>query len=130
MDHSAISGLTAQIVSAYVSNHTVVVSELPQVIQSVRSALQFEPTKAAAPERPLPPVPINRTVRPDHIVSLEDGRKYKLLARHLRTKGLTPEQYRAKWGLPANYPMVAANYAAGRSELAKATGLGKRIHGR
>jgi predicted transcriptional regulator len=76
-------------------------------------------------ERPVPPVPIKKTVTPDHIVSLEDGRPYKSLKRHLSGRGLTPEHYRQKWGLPSDYPMVAANYAAQRSELAKSIGLGR-----
>ena len=82
------------------------------------------------PEKHEPPVPINKTIRPDYIISLEDGRRYKSLKRHLSSRGLTPEQYRKKWGLRADYPMVAANYAKARSELAKAIGLGQKGKGR
>jgi len=85
---------------------------------------------APQPEKHEPPVPINKTIRPDYIISLEDGRQYKSLKRHLSSRGLTPEQYRQKWGLRADYPMVAANYAKTRSELAKAIGLGQKRRGK
>ncbi|MFE1603265.1 MucR family transcriptional regulator [Methylobacterium sp. ID0610] len=123
-DHLALVG---DIVSAYVSKNSVPASELPALIQSVYESLGSL-GKSAAPE-PVkldPPVPIKKSVTPDYLISLEDGRQYKSLKRHLTTRGLTPEQYREKWGLPYDYPMVAANYAAQRSELAKTIGLGRK----
>lgn len=120
-------GMTADIVSAYVSNNQVGADALPAMIASVHQALA-DTTKAAEPEpEPLTPaVPIRKSITPDHLISLEDGRPYKSLKRHLSTKyGLTPAQYREKWGLPTDYPMVAPNYAKARSELAKAAGLGQ-----
>ncbi|MGX7709488.1 MucR family transcriptional regulator [Methylobacterium sp. Gmos1] len=118
--------LTANIVSAYVANNSVTVHDLPTLIASTHAVL----TRLGAPAEPEPvklepPVPIRRTVTPDHIISLEDGRPYKTLKRHLAGRGLTPEQYRQKWGLPPTYPMVAERYAAQRSELAKSSGLGQ-----
>ncbi|ACL63204.1 MucR family transcriptional regulator [Methylobacterium nodulans] len=119
--------LTAGIVGAYVAHTAVPPAELPDLIASVHGALASlgQPSE---PETPVlvPSVPIKRTVTPDAIISLEDGKPYKSLKRHLRTHGLTPERYRAKWGLPLDYPMVAANYAAQRSELAKNSGLGRK----
>ena len=87
---------------------------------------KYDDAPAIQEGRNQPPVPINKTIRPDYIISLEDGRRYKSLKRHLSSRGLTPEQYRKKWGLRADYPMVAANYAKARSELAKAIGLGQK----
>ena len=118
--------LTVDIVSAYVANNSVTAHDLPTLIASTHAAL----TRLGAPAEPQPvkldpPVPIRKTVTPDHLISLEDGKPYKTLKRHLTGRGLTPEEYRAKWGLPRNYPMVAANYAAQRSELAKSAGLGQ-----
>ena len=121
--------LTADIVSAYVSNNTVAASEIPDLINQVHLALvrvagggveiQAEPVK--------PAVSVKRSVTPEHIVCLEDGKKFKSLKRHLRTQyNMTPEQYRDKWSLPADYPMVAPNYAAARSQLAKQMGLGQQ----
>ncbi|WP_407523703.1 MucR family transcriptional regulator [Methylobacterium oryzisoli] len=111
--------------SAYVSHNNIPMGELQALIHSVHDQL-LRLGQPAAPERePLvPPVPIKKTVTPDHIISLEDGRSYRTMKRHLARRGLTPDQYRAKWGLPADYPMVAPNYAAQRSELAKTIGLG------
>ncbi|MGY2047974.1 MucR family transcriptional regulator [Methylobacterium sp. JK268] len=119
--------LTVELVIAYVSHNSVPRNDLPGLIQGVHSTLSglLVPPEPVV-EKPIPPVPIKKTVTPDHIVSLEDGRPYRSLKRHLSTRGLTPEAYRAKWGLPPDYPMVAANYAAQRSELAKASGLGRR----
>ncbi|ACL62139.1 MucR family transcriptional regulator [Methylobacterium nodulans] len=115
------------IVAAYVSNNSVPVAELPGLISAVHTSLMRLRTPAAAePEKPVPLMPIKKTITPDYLISLEDGRQYKSLKRHLSTRGLTPEQYRQKWGLPHDYPMVAANYAAQRSELAKSSGLGRR----
>ncbi|WP_018260928.1 MucR family transcriptional regulator [Methylobacterium sp. WSM2598] len=117
----------SSVAAAYVSNNSVPVSELPGLIASLHTTLKrlIQPP-APAPAPLVPPVPIRRTVTPDHIISLEDGRPYKTLRRHLAGRGLTPEQYRQKWGLPPDYPMTAANYAAQRSELAKRSGLGHK----
>ena len=104
-------GLSAEIVSAYVAKNHIQTSEIPQLIASVHDALRNVAKPAPQPEKHEPPVPINKTIRPDYIISLEDGRQYKSLKRHLSSRGLTPEQYRQKWGLRADYPMVAANYA-------------------
>ena len=121
-----INALAADIVSAYVANNSMPAADLPALIGSVYAALsQLGAPAAAEPERPTPPVPIRKTVTPDHIISLEDGKPYKSLKRHLTTRGLTPDEYRRKWGLPHDYPMVAATYAAQRSELAKHAGLGQ-----
>ncbi len=119
--------ITADIVSAYVSNNNVPASELAGLIGKVHQAVAAMHGPAAEPEPLKPPVPIKKTVTPDYLVSLEDGKQYKSLKRHLTTRGMTPDQYRAKWGLPGDYPMVAANYAKQRSELAKAIGLGRGL---
>ena len=120
--------LAAGIVSAYVSNNTVAASELPNLINEVHAALTRVargPDSRHEPQRPA--VPPKRSVTPEHIVCLEDGKKFKSLRRHLRSQyGMSPEQYREKWGLPADYPMVAPNYAATRSALAKKMGLGQQ----
>lgn len=125
----ALIELTADVVSAYVSNNPVPAGELPALIGQVHAALRGT-ANGATPEKPealKPAVPIKKSVTPDYIISLEDGKKFKSLKRHLSTRyGLTPDEYRAKWGLPADYPMVAANYAAARSALAKTMGLGRK----
>lgn len=121
--------LTADIVSAYVSNNTVASSELPTLINDVCKALNEAIEAAQKPATPplKPAVPIKKSVTPDYIICLEDGKKFKSLKRHLRTHyNLTPEEYREKWGLPPDYPMVAPNYAAARSRLAKEMGLGQK----
>ena len=121
--------LTANIVSAYVSNNTVASAEIPNLITQVYSALmRISSGQTAPPAEPLKPaVAVKRSVTPEYIVCLEDGKKFKSLKRHLRTQyGITPEQYREKWGLPPDYPMVAPNYAAARSQLAKQMGLGQQ----
>ncbi|MEP9351618.1 MucR family transcriptional regulator [Xanthobacter sp. KR7-225] len=121
--------LAADIVSAYVSNNSVAAADLPGLINEVYGALQRVSTGEAEPEpEPLKPaVPVKKSVMPDFIVCLEDGKKFKSLKRHLRTQyDMTPEQYREKWGLPLDYPMVAPSYAAARSELAKQMGLGQQ----
>jgi predicted transcriptional regulator len=120
--------MTADIVSAYVGNNSVPASELPSLIQSIYHALSTistgEEIKAEPPKEPA--VSIKKSISTDHIICLEDGRKFKSLKRHLRTKyNMTPEDYRAKWGLPKDYPMVAPAYAKARSELAKQMGLGQ-----
>lgn len=124
---SDLISLTASIVAAYVANNRVMPVELPGVLHGVHAALTGLTQPAAAePEKLTPPVPIRKTITPDHLISLEDGKPYKSLKRHLGGRGLTPEQYRQKWGLPPDYPMVAANYAAQRSELARSIGLGQK----
>ena len=124
--------LTTQIVAAYVSNNPVPVGELPSLIRQVHSALVNvgAPAEISA-ERPQPAVPIKRSVTPDYIICLEDGKKLKMLKRHLKTAfNMTPEEYRERWELPADYPMVAPNYATQRSRLAKQIGLGTRARRR
>lgn len=120
--------LTADIVAAHVSNNSVAVNDLPQLIQNVHSALSGLGAQPAAPEaKPEPKVPIRSSVKPDYIVCLEDGKKLKMLKRHLMTHyNMTPDQYRQKWGLSADYPMVAPNYAEQRRNLAKSIGLGTK----
>ncbi|MFM2042699.1 MAG: transcriptional regulatory protein MucR [Pseudomonadota bacterium] len=120
--------LTADIVAAHVSNNTVPVSDLPSLIEQVYRALSnLGQEPMAAPERPQPAVPIKKSVTPDYIICLEDGKKLKMLKRHLKTAyDMSPEEYRDRWGLPADYPMVAPNYAKQRSRLAKQIGLGTR----
>ena len=122
-------GLTADIVSAYVSNNAVAASDIAGLISQVHAALLRVTTgQGETSSEPLKPaVPIKRSITPEHIVCLEDGKKFKSLKRHLRTQyNMTPEQYREKWGLAADYPMVAPNYAAARSQLAKQMGLGQQ----
>jgi len=122
--------LTANIVCAYVSNNIVSSAEIPALISQVYSALMrlSKGAAVAALAEPLKPaVPIKRSITPEYLVCLEDGKKFKSLKRHLRTQyEMTPVQYRAKWDLPADYPMVAPNYAAARSQLAKQMGLGQQ----
>ncbi len=127
-DKAEIIEMTAEIVAAYVEKNQIPVSELPGLIHSVHKALMSvsggSETVEVAPKEPA--VPIRRSITPDHIVCLEDGRKFKSLKRHLRTKyNLSPEDYRAKWNLAKDYPMVAPNYAKARSDLAKQMGLGQ-----
>ena len=124
--------LTADIVAAHVSNNSVAVNDLPNLIQNVHSALSGIAQQSAAPEpRPEPKVPIRSSVKPDFIVCLEDGKRLKMLKRYLRSQyNMTPEQYRRRWGLPPDYPMVAPNYATRRSEFAKQIGLGKGVRRR
>ncbi len=119
--------MTAQIVSAYVSHNELPGSQIPEVIRSVFVTLNSQKGgEGAAAQEPLKPaVSIRRSLTPEYIICLEDGKKLKMLKRHLRTTyGMTPEEYRAKWGLAADYPMIAPNYAAQRSALAKKIGLG------
>lgn len=121
--------LTTEIVSAYVSNNTVSAAEIPNLINQVYAALSRVTGKPGeSPAEPLKPaVSVKKSITPEHIVCLEDGKKFKSLKRHLRTQyNMTPEQYREKWGLGADYPMVAPNYAAARSQLAKQMGLGQQ----
>jgi predicted transcriptional regulator len=121
--------LTAEIVSAYVSNNTVPAADIPALISQVHAALSRVSNKAGdgAGESLKPAVSLKKSITPEFIVCLEDGKKFKSLKRHLRTQyNMTPEQYREKWGLSADYPMVAPNYAAARSQLAKQMGLGQQ----
>ena len=120
--------LTADIVAAHVSNNSVAVSDIPTLIANVHTALSGLGGRAPAPEvRAEPAVSIRASIKPDYIVCLDDGKKLKLLKRHLMTHyGITPDEYRAKWGLPADYPMVAPNYAALRRGLAVKIGLGRK----
>ena len=122
--------LTTEIVAAHVANNELSASDLPGLIEQVYGALAriaSGNTPVAVAERPDPAVPIKKSIAPDYIVCLEDGKKLKMLKRYIKTRyDLTPDEYRARWGLPSDYPMVAPNYAAQRSELAKKIGLGSR----
>lgn len=127
--HAVLVELTARIVSAYVSNNNVQANELPQLISETHTALAQASGDSVPVKREelKPKVPVKRSVMPDYIICLEDGKKFKSLKRHLRTHyNLTPEEYRSKWGLPHDYPMVAPNYAKARSDLAKKMGLGTK----
>lgn len=128
VDHSELLTLTSDIVAAHVSNNSVASSDLPSLIESVFGTLSGLGAEAAEPEVELKPaVPIKKSITDDYIVCLEDGKKLKMLKRHLKTAyDLTPDEYRAKWGLPHDYPMVAPNYALKRQQLAKKIGLGRK----
>lgn len=128
---SDVLGLTAKIVSAHVGNNQVTADALPALIQAVYRSLATAGTVETTPAAALiPAVPVKKSVFPDFIVCLEDGKKLKLLKRHLRTSyGMTPSEYRAKWKLSADYPMVASSYASHRSTLAKSIGLGRKRAG-
>jgi predicted transcriptional regulator len=129
MEQDNLIELTAEIVAAYVSTNSVASGDLPGLINQVHSALHRTATGSVEPEQePLKPaVAAKKSVTPDYIVCLEDGKKFKSLKRHLRTHyDLTPEEYRTKWGLASDYPMVAPNYAKARSALAKEMGLGQK----
>ena len=127
-DKADVIEMTAEIVAAYVENNSISTTDLPGLIQSVHRALSgisggAEPVEVAPKE---PAVPVRRSITPDYLICLEDGRKFKSLKRHLRTKyNMSPEDYRAKWSLAKDYPMVAPNYAKARSDLAKQMGLGQ-----
>jgi len=126
-DNSDLLALTTEIVSAHVSNNSVALGELPHLIQEVYRTLASVGTTPAVPERPQPAVAVRKSVTPDYIICLEDGKKLKMLKRHLKTAyNMTPEEYRDRWGLPPDYPMVAPNYAQHRSSLAKKIGLGTK----
>ena len=132
VDRSEMLRMTAQIVSSYVSKNPVTADQLPDLINAVHETLRS--AEAPAPEPQVQPqkpaVPIRRSVQPDYIVCLEDGKKLKMLKRHLRTTyNMAPDEYRAKWGLPPDYPMVAPNYAEQRSAFAKKIGLGRSARG-
>ncbi len=123
-----ILGHTSEIVAAHVSNNTVALSDLPGLIEQVyRTLAAVGGTEGGSADRPTPAVPIKKSITPDFIVCLEDGKKLKMLKRHLKTAyNMTPEEYRERWGLSPDYPMVAPNYAKQRSRLAKQIGLGTR----
>jgi predicted transcriptional regulator len=130
-EKSNLLELTADIVAAYVGNNTVAQSDLPKLIANIYQSLAAA-REGAAGDKPAetaelkPAVPVRKSITPDYIICLEDGKKFKSLKRHLRTQyDLSPEQYREKWGLPADYPMVAPSYAEARSSLAKKIGLGQ-----
>lgn len=129
MDSSELLSLTVDIVSSHVSNNSVALADLPEVIKQVHGTLAglIHTDLAAEARRPEPAVPVKKSVTPDFIICLEDGKKLKMLKRHLKTNyDMTPEEYRERWGLPVDYPMVAPNYAKHRSELARKIGLGTR----
>ncbi|MEE8663163.1 MAG: MucR family transcriptional regulator [Acetobacter sp.] len=120
--------LTTQIVAAHISNNSFQSEALPALIRDVYAALENAGQVAPEPEKLQPAVPVKRSVFPDYIICLEDGKKLKMLKRHLQSAyGMTPEQYRERWGLPSDYPMVAPNYAERRSTLAREIGLGRKI---
>ena len=123
--------LTADIVAAHVSNNSVSVNDVPTLIQNVHATLSTISDNRSAPEaKPEPKVPVRSSIKPDYIVCLEDGKRFKSLKRHLHSEhGLSPQEYREKWGLAKDYPMVAPAYAAKRSELAKTIGLGRKAAG-
>lgn len=120
--------MTTDIVASFVANNPVAASGLPDLIKSVHDTVHDLAAEAPpAPVRPAPAVPISKSITPDHIICLEDGRKLKMLKRYLRTRyEMTPEEYRARWDLPSDYPMVAPNYAKRRSAFAKEIGLGRK----
>jgi predicted transcriptional regulator len=129
IENGELIELTSEIVSAYVSNNSVPAGELPSLINDVYVALTRVGTVTveAVIEPPKPAISVKKSIHPDYIICLEDGKKFKSLKRHLRTQyNMSPEQYREKWALPADYPMVAPNYAAARSRLAKEMGLGQQ----
>jgi len=124
--------LTARIVASYVGNNSLTAEQVPEIVRTVSTALRQVEQGAGGAEKTAakPAVPIRRSITPDYIICLEDGRKLKMLKRHLRTTfGMTPDEYRARWGLPADYPMVAPNCAKRRSEFAKKIGLGQKRGG-
>ena len=126
----SILAMAADIVSAYVSHNALPAAQIPELIQTVYRSLAETGSveeKSAEKEPRKPPMPIRQTIKPDYLVCLEDGKRLKLLKRHLRTNyDMSPEEYRMKWGLPSDYPMVAPNYARQRSEFAKKIGLGRK----
>jgi predicted transcriptional regulator len=128
-NQQSVLSMATSIVSAYLSHNALPAAQIPELIQTVvKSLAETGGPSAAVPREPQKPVvPIKRSVTPEYIICLEDGKKLKMLKRHLRTNyDMSPEEYRAKWGLPADYPMVAPNYAKQRSEFAKKIGLGRK----
>lgn len=130
MKQEELLALTADIVSSHLSNNSVPVSELPKLIEDVYTSLKNVGEQTVAEERPQPAVPVRKSVTPDYIVCLEDGKQLKMLKRYLKTRyNMTPEEYRERWNLPPDYPMVAPNYAEQRRNLAKQIGLGRKRGG-
>ena len=130
-DMADVLELTAQIVSAHVSNNSISADAIPGLIQDVYRSLAGVGKDQVIPDKQVPAVPVKKSVYPDYIICLEDGKKLKMLKRHLKTSyNMTPEQYRDKWALPPDYPMVAPSYAKHRSSLAKKIGLGTKPRGR
>ena len=127
ISHEDLLRMTSEVAAAYVSNNSLSAAQLPEVIRTIHASLAGLQTGAGSAEPLTPAVPVKKSVHDDYIVCLEDGKKLKMLKRHLRTAyDMSPEQYRERWNLPADYPMVAPNYAKQRSKLAKAIGLGTR----
>ncbi|MDG4719655.1 MULTISPECIES: MucR family transcriptional regulator [Thalassospira] len=129
LDRDELLQMTVDIVSAYVSNNALAAAQIPELISTVFSSLdEIREVEKEPEQEPIKPaVPVRKSIGDDYIICLEDGKKLKMLKRHLRTTyNLTPEEYRAKWGLPADYPMVAPNYAKQRSQFAKKIGLGRK----
>ncbi|WOI10508.1 MucR family transcriptional regulator [Thalassospira lucentensis] len=129
LDRDELLQMTVDIVSAYVSNNAIASAQIPELISTIFNSLDdLREVETIEEEEPLKPaVPIRKSIGDDYIICLEDGKKLKMLKRHLRTTyNLTPEEYRAKWGLPSDYPMVAPNYAKQRSQFAKKIGLGRK----
>ena len=127
LSHSDLVELTAEIAAAYSGNNVVSQAELPVLLTNIFNSLSGLGQTAPVADKPTPAVPVKKSVFPDYIVCLEDGKKLKMLKRHLNTAyGLSPEDYRERWGLPGDYPMVAPNYAKKRSKLAKKIGLGRK----
>jgi predicted transcriptional regulator len=128
-DHDTLTHLVAQVVAAYVSNNKIEMTEIPNLVQQVHNSFMRLGVTAASTtsNRPEPAIPIKKSIMPEYIVCLEDGKKLKMLKRHLKTAyNMTPEQYRERWNLPADYPMTAPNYAKQRSQLALDNGLGTK----
>jgi len=126
IDRTELLRMTGEIATAFVGGNVVASSDIPEVIRTVHGTLSALAAGAVKAEAPTPAVPIKKSITKDYLICLEDGKKLKMLKRHLRaTYGMSPEEYRAKWGLPADYPMVAPGYAARRSEFAKQIGLGR-----
>ena len=123
---SNLTQQTVDVVSAYVASNNVRTEDLANLINTVRAALSSAGTSPAAPAKAEPPMPWKKAIKPDFIISFEDGKQYKSMKRHLTRLGMTPEQYREKWGLPKDFPMVSPNYSAARSEMARKSGLGQK----
>lgn len=127
MKQEELLALTADIVSSHLSNNSVPVSELPKLIEDVYNSLKGVGEQSASEERPQPAVPVRKSVTPDYIICLEDGKQLKMLKRYIKTRyNMTPDEYRERWNLPPDYPMVAPNYAEQRRTLAKQIGLGRK----
>ena len=125
--HAELLELTSEIVAAHLSNNTLPISDLPQLIRDIYKTLASVGDGQTVKERPQPAISVKKSVSPDFIICLEDGKKLKMLKRHLKTAyNMTPEEYRERWNLPRDYPMVAPNYAKHRSSLAKKIGLGTK----